>query len=95
MSNVFRRYEILLPLRYGDGSPVSEEVLDDALLEVQKRFGYWRLDSQLYPGERTRVLADVPDTSESNRFFLELKERLKGRFRQGDIWMTTHPIERL
>jgi hypothetical protein len=40
-----------------------------------------------------RVFVDVPDVPESRQFFLELKERLKTRFQQLDIWMTTYPIE--
>jgi hypothetical protein len=35
----------------------------------------------------------VPDTAESRQFFVELKDQLKARFRQIDIWMTTYPVE--
>ena len=40
-----------------------------------------------------RVFADVPDTAESREFFVALKEKLKIRFQQLDIWMTTYLIE--
>lgn len=50
MSESFRRFEILLPLRFND-SP------------------------------------------ESRQFFVAFKERIKVRFKQADIWMTTYPIE--
>jgi len=36
---------------------------------------------------------DVADTENSRAFFVAYKEQLKTRFRQLDIWMTTHPIE--
>jgi hypothetical protein len=40
-----------------------------------------------------RVFVDVPDISESRQFFVDFKQRLKARFQQIDIWMTTYPIE--
>ena len=106
MSNAFRRYEILLPQRYNDGSPVPDEIFGDALLELRQRFGsvssetqiirgYWQHEGQLYRDELTRVFVDVPDTPENSQFFLEFKERLKTQFRQIDIWMTTHPIDKV
>lgn len=36
---------------------------------------------------------DVPDAPESREYFTADKERLKERFRQIDIWMTTFLIE--
>jgi len=36
---------------------------------------------------------DAEDTPENRQFFIELKERLKQRFQQLDIWLTVHPIE--
>jgi hypothetical protein len=41
----------------------------------------------------TRVFVDVADEAEHRRFFLEFKQRLKARFQQIDIWITTYPIE--
>lgn len=40
-----------------------------------------------------RVCVDVADRPENRAFFVELKERLKDRFKQIDIGMTTHLIE--
>ena len=36
---------------------------------------------------------DVSDFPENRQFLIDYKERLKARFRQIDIWMTTYPIE--
>ena len=36
---------------------------------------------------------DVSDLPESRQFISALKERLKDRFKQIDIWITTYPIE--
>ena len=40
-----------------------------------------------------RVFVDVADNAENRQFFVEFKERLKTRFQQLEIWLTTHPIE--
>jgi len=37
--------------------------------------------------------ADVEDGPENRKFFRDYKERLKSRFRQLDIWMTTYLID--
>jgi len=74
------------------------------LLELEQRFGavssetqtiqgLWRHEGRAYRDDLTRVFVDVPDTPESLAFFQDFKERLKSRFKQLDIWMTTHPIQ--
>jgi hypothetical protein len=40
-----------------------------------------------------RVFVNVADEAEHRRFFLEFKERLKARFQQIDVWITTYVIE--
>ena len=35
VSKVFRRFEILLPLRFNDGRPVPDELIADTLLELR------------------------------------------------------------
>ena len=43
--------------------------------------------------ELIRIFVDVADTPENQQFFRDLKERLKERFQQVDIRMTTYLIE--
>ncbi len=104
MSNSFRRYEILLPRQFNDQQSMPEELLVETLLELEQRFGavssetqiirgLWQHQGQSYRDELVRVFVDVPDTPENREFFREFKERLKARFRQIDIWMTSHPID--
>ena len=104
MSAAFRRFETLLPLRFNDGRPVPDEVVGETLLELRQRFGavsaetqttrgLWQHQGQEYRDELVRVYVDVPDTPESLQFFRDFKERLKTRFKQIDIWMTTYPID--
>jgi hypothetical protein len=104
MSNTFRRFETLLPLRFSDGQPVPNDLIADTLIELEQQFGavsaetqtirgQWRHEGQTYRDDLVRVFVDVPDVAESRQFFLEFKERCKARFQQIDIWMTTYPIE--
>ncbi len=103
MSNS-RRYEILLPLKFNDGEPVPWTLIGDALVDLRRRFGAVSWETQIIHGiwqhqeaefrdELVRVFVDVPDRPENRRFFSDLKEQLKSRFRQHDIWMTTYAIE--
>ena len=104
MQKPFRRFELLLPTKFNSGQSVPNETFADTLLELEERFGAvscetqtiegrWRYRGQLYRDESIRIFVDVPDTAESRQFFVELKERLKERFQQVDIWMTTYPLE--
>lgn len=104
MSNTVRCFEVLLPLRFNDGSPVPDDAIADTLTEFEERFGavscetqairgYWRHEGQGYRDDLVREFVDVPDAPESRGYFAECKERLKDRFQQLDIWMTTYLIE--
>ncbi len=104
MSDSFRRFEILLPRRFNDGQPVPDELIADALIELEERFGAvscetqtirgsWRHEDQTFRDDLIRVFVDAPDVPESRQFFIDFKERAKSTFRQIDIWMTTYPIE--
>jgi hypothetical protein len=56
---------------------VPDELISETLLEL----------------ETSRLFVDVPDLPEHRQFFAELKGRLKSRFQQLEIWMTTYPID--
>ena|SRR6266436_3532606 len=104
MNKAYRRYELLLPLRFNDGNPVPDELRGEVLLELERQFGavswesqtihgQWTFQGQGYRDELVRVFVDVPDTEDNRRFFIAFKDRLKARFQQLDIWVTTHPLE--
>ena len=61
--------------------------------ETQIIQGIWREDGMTYRDSLARVFVDVPDTPENRGFFIRFKERLKERFQQLEIWLTTFPIE--
>ena len=104
MSRRLRRFEVLLPLRFNDGTAVPEETIADTLLEFESYFGAvscetqtirgrWRADGVTYLDDLIRVFVDVEDLDSYREYFVSTKERLKRRFDQLDIWMTTYLIE--
>lgn len=104
MPNPYRRYELLLPTSFNDGSAVSDELIGNVLREIRKRFGavsaetqriegQWEFEGTVYRDLNVRIYVDVPDIETNRQFFIELKESLKERFQQLDIWMTTYPLE--
>jgi hypothetical protein len=104
MSRSVRRFEVLLPLRFNDGTPVPDDAVADTLIELEEHFGAvscetqtirgrWRSEGHSYRDDLIRVFVDVPDTPESREYFVAAKERLMTRFQQLDIWMTTYLIE--
>ena len=105
MEESLRRYEILLPLHFNDGRAVPAQSLAQTRLELKERFGAISIESQVIRGEDEesgstgdrlmRFFVDVPDTESNAAFFREWKERLKERFQQVDIWVTTHLVDRL
>lgn len=104
MDKPYRRYEVLLPLRFNDGGSIPDELLADTILELENQFGAvscetqnirgaWNQQGQSYRDDLVRVFVDVPDLAANREFFVAFKERLKVRFQQLDIWITTHPLE--
>lgn len=104
MRKSFRRYELLLPLKFNDDQPVPESVMTVTLLELQDRFGAtssetqtirgtWSHLGQVYRDDLVRLFVDVEDTPAAREFFEGFKEQLKQRFQQLDIWITSYPID--
>ena len=99
-----RRYEILLPIRYNDGTPIEPEKFFETQEELVAAFGaltsspellrgVWTFEGRRFEDESLRLVVDVEATPENRAFFPEFKERLKARFRQIDIWIISHEIE--
>ena len=64
-----------------------------ASCEMQTIRGEWEDEGQIYRDELVRVFVDIEDTEENRQFFREFRNRLKTRFRQLAIWLTSHPID--
>ena len=98
------RFEILLPLFYNDGRPVEPAkflATDDELVShfgaistdtVVVR-GQWKYQSVNYSDQLVRVRVDVEETPENSEIMRHIKENLKVRFEQIDIWITAHKVE--
>ncbi|MBI3823275.1 MAG: hypothetical protein HY289_11450 [Planctomycetes bacterium] len=104
MSSPQRRFEILVPQQFNDGSPVPDELVGETIGELRVRFGalssetqiirgIWEHSGQIYRDEFIRVFVDVEDTSENQQFFRDYKEQLKVRFQQIDVRVTTYLVE--
>ena len=98
------RYEILLPLLSNDGSPIPETLLAETFVELREKFGaaswetqtvqgMWAHQGAIYRDNLTRFFVDVPDLPEHRVFFKTFKEKLKQRFNQLDVWITSHPVD--
>ena len=99
----FRRYEITLPTRYNDGSPVEPEKYLITRRDLAARFGAltflpqpifgeWTHQQVRYEDTNIRIIVDVQDTPENAEFFVSFKQVLKERFRQLDIWIVSNEI---
>ena len=101
--SALRRYEILLPKRFNDGAAVPEELFADTAAELRERFGAmswetqiirgeWEHEGVIFRDELLRVVVDAPRTADAQQFFVELKETLKTRFQQIEMWITWFDI---
>jgi hypothetical protein len=99
-----RRYELLVPLLFNDGTPVPESLLAETFAELREQFGAvswetqvvrgsWEQAGAIFDDNLTRFFVDVPDVPEHREFFTSFKERLKRRFKQLDVWITSHPVD--
>ena len=99
-----RRYEILLPLRYNDGSPIPDYDLSQTREELLARFeglsvqpgtiaGLWIHEGMRYEDSLVRFTVDVEDTPENRQFFVDWKPALLQRFRQIEIYITSFLID--
>jgi hypothetical protein len=102
--SLLRRDEILLPLEFNDGREVPASLLWETVERLETRFGavswesqvvrgLWKHEGVVFRDNNTRLVMDVPDTLENRAFFVPLKEILKERFQQIDIWITSHVID--
>jgi hypothetical protein len=93
-----------VPLVFNDGSPVPESLLTETFSELRAQFGVaswetqvlrgvWESEGTVYQDNFTRFFVDVPDAPEHREFFQAFKEKLKRRFNQLDVWITSHPVD--
>lgn len=100
----WRRFEVMLPLQFNDGSEVPHEWIGDAVVEIADHFGaasfetqtiegHWRHAGVIYRDNLIRILVDVTDKAKNRKWMKEFKKRWKERLRQIELWMVSYPIE--
>lgn len=104
MSSRWRRFEVLLPLRFNDGREVPGEWLAEAVLEIVGEFGaasyetqrvegHWRNSGIIYRDDLVRIVVDLPDTKQNVQWIKEFKGRWKARLEQLELWVISYRIE--
>jgi hypothetical protein len=84
MSSSYRRFEMLLPLQLNDGSPVSDDLIVDVILELREKFGavscetqtirgLWTQDAEICRDELFRLFVDTPIPPTTKRSSSSLK----------------------
>src|ERR1700730_8896851 len=99
-----KRYEMLLPLKYNDGRPVSADLFEQTRAELVAQFGaiclqpsvargIWVHEATRYEDELLRYVVDVDDTAENEQFFVTFKAILLARFEQLEIYIASYPVD--
>ena len=61
--------------------------------ETQVVHGSWEHEGATFRDNLTRFFVDVPDLPEHRAFFKDFKQTLKQRFKQVDVWITSHLVD--
>lgn len=104
MSSKWRRFEVLLPLQFNDGSDVPAELLAEAVLQVvdffgaasyetQKVEGHWRHGGVLVRDNLVKLVVDAPDLISNRRWMSQYKEEWRLRLDQVELWMISYAVE--
>jgi len=89
--STLRRYEILVPLVFNDGTPVPEELLAQTFIELRDQFGAaswetqvvrgsWEHEGTIYEDNLTRFLVDLPDVPRTSEILHEIQGQIEGSF---------------
>jgi len=104
MSSKWRRFEVLLPLQFNDGSDVPAELLAEAVLEIvdyfgaasyetQKVEGQWRHGGVLIRDNLVKLVVDAPDVIGNRRWMKQYKERWRSQLEQVELWMVSYSVD--
>ena len=104
MSSKWRRFEVLLPLQFNDGSDVPAELLAEAVLEIvdhfgaasyetQKVEGHWRHGGVIVRDNLVKIVIDTPDSLTHRRWMKQYKDRWRSKLEQTELWMVSYAVE--
>src|SRR5262245_21801900 len=103
MSSKLRRFEILSPQQYNDGSEIPRKLRGQALKEIVDQFGaasfeptaiegYWHHEGIVYTDSLSKIVIDIEDTDENRQGMLNLKARWKVAFDKLNLWPIVYEI---
>jgi hypothetical protein len=95
---------MLLPLKYNDGRPISNDLFEQTREELIAQFGamslqpgvihgIWVHEGTRHTDELLRFVVDVEDTPENQEFFVSFKSVLLERFQQIEIYLVSYPVD--
>jgi hypothetical protein len=104
MSSKWRRFEVLLPLQFNDGSDVPAELLAAAVLEIVDHFdavsyetqnveGQWRHGGVIVRDNLAKIIVDVPDLVSNRRWMKQYRDRWRSMFEQVQLWMISYSVD--
>jgi hypothetical protein len=99
-----KEYDIFVPLRYNDGTPVEPRKFQDLqvrLLEYfngftfspQPREGFWQMGNVTYRDEIVIYRVVTAKVRPARRFLRQLKEELKRTLRQEEVFIVERDVE--
>ena len=104
MPSKLRRFEILLPLQFNDGSKVPRGLLTDATLELVAQFGaltyetqtvegQWTNEGVVYRDQLVKFVIDIQDDEVNRKWMRDFKRRWRTKLQQIDLWVVSYKIE--
>ena len=98
-----KEYDIFLPLRYNDGTPIASAKFQDVQARLLDRFegltyfpqpnhGFWKFGDITYRDEIVIYRVITQNPAGSREFFAKLKEYLKKEFQQEEILIVERDI---
>ena len=104
MKSKWRRFEVLLPLQFNDGSFVPTALHGQAVNEIVAKFGAasfesqetegrWRHEGIEYRDSLAKIIVDAPDTETNRRWMRKFKQRWKARLDQLELWLVSYRID--
>jgi hypothetical protein len=104
MKSKSRRYELLLPVKFNDGTDVPEGLLAEAVNEIVDNFGAvsfykelvegrWRNGDALYRDDLALLIVAVADSKKNRNWMKAFKVRWKEKLEQLELWMVSYSID--
>ena len=101
-----KEYDIFVPLRYNDGSPIEAHKFQQLQQDLLGKFGgltyfpqanegFWKLGDVTYRDEIVIYRVLGANSRVARRFLLKLKERLKSEFAQEEILIVERDVHAL